>query len=55
MVRLGRVALDGTKVRANAAKRKAMSYVQMSEKEKVLADDVSALLLEAERIDPPRR
>jgi len=51
MVRLGRVALDGTKVRANASKRKAMSYARMSEKEKVLANEVSALLLEAERID----
>ncbi|MDT2006479.1 IS1182 family transposase [Rhodococcus opacus] len=51
MVRLGRVALDGTKVRANASKRKAMSYARMSEKEKVLADEVSALLTEAERID----
>lgn len=51
MVSLGRVALDGTKVRANASKRKAMSYVRMSEKEKVLAGEVSALLAEAERID----
>ena len=51
MVRLGRVALDGTKVRANASKRKAMSYARMSEKEKVLAQEVSALLAEAERID----
>jgi transposase len=51
MVRLGRVALDGTKVRANASKRKAMSYARMSEKERVLAAEVSALLAEAERID----
>lgn len=51
MVSLGQVALDGTKVRAHASKRKAMSYARMSEKEKVLADEVSALLLEAERID----
>jgi len=51
MVSLGRVALDGTKVRANASKRKAMSYARMSEKEKVLAGEVSALLAEAERID----
>ena len=50
MVRLGRVALDGTKVRANASKRKAMSYARMSEKEKVLADEVSALLAFASRI-----
>ena len=51
MVSLGQVALDGTKVRANASKRKAMSSARMTEKEKVLADEVSALLLEAERID----
>jgi hypothetical protein len=38
-------------VRANASKRKAMSYARMSEKEKVLAQEVSALLAEAERID----
>jgi transposase len=51
MVSLGRVALDGTKLRANASKRKAMSYARLSEKEKVLAEEVSALLAEAERID----
>ena len=51
MVKLGRVALDGTKVRANASRRKAMSYARMTDKQKVLAAEVSALLLEAERID----
>ncbi len=51
MASLGRVALDGTKVRANASKHEAMSYARMTEKEKVLADEVSALLAEAERID----
>jgi transposase len=51
MASLGQVALDGTKVRANASRRKAMSYARMSEKEKILADEVSALLAEAERID----
>jgi len=51
MVSLGRVALDGTKVRANASKRKAMSYARMTEKEKILAAEVSALLAEAERTD----
>lgn len=51
MVSLGRVALDGTKVRANASRRKAMSYARLSEKEKVLAEEVSALLAEAQRID----
>jgi Transposase DDE domain len=51
MLSLGRIALDGTKVRANASRRKAMSYARMSEKQKVLAAEVSALLAEAEQID----
>ena len=51
MVSLGRVALDGTKVRANASKRKAMSYSRLTDKEKVLAEEVSALLAQAQRID----
>ena len=51
MVKLGRVALDGTKLRANASRRKAMSYARMSEKEKILAQQVSDLLAEAEAID----
>jgi len=51
MVSLGKVALDGTKVRANASRRKAMSYARMSEKQKILAAEVSELLADAERID----
>ena len=51
MVTLGRVALDGTKLRANASRRKAMSYARMSEKEKILAQEVSDLLAQAEAID----
>ena len=51
MVTLGQVALDGTKLRANASRRKAMSYARMSEKEKILAQEVSDLLAEAEAID----
>ena len=51
MVTLGRVALDGTKLRANASRRKAMSYARMSEKEKILAQEVSDLLADAEAID----
>ena len=51
MVSLGRVALDGTKVRANASKRKAMSYARLTDKEKILAEEVSALLAEAQRVD----
>jgi transposase len=48
MVSLGQVAWDGTKVCANAARRNAMSYARLSEKQKVLADEVSALLAEAD-------
>jgi len=51
MVSLGQVALDGTKVRANASRRKAMSYARMTEKQKILAAKVSELLAEAEKVD----
>ena len=49
MVKLGWAALDGTKLRANASRRKAMSYARMSEREKILAQEVSELLAEARR------
>jgi len=51
MVSPGQVALDGTKVRANASRRKAMSYSRLSEKQKVLADEVSALLADGDAVD----
>ncbi len=51
MVSRGKVALDGTKVRANASRRKAMSHARMTEKQKIRAAEVSELLAEAERID----
>ena len=51
MVSLGRVALDGTKVRANASRHKAMSYSRLTEKQKVLAAEVSELLAQAQDID----
>jgi len=51
MVSLGRVALDGTKVRANASRHKAMSYGRLTEKQKVLAVEVSDLLAQAQAID----
>jgi transposase len=35
-MKIGRVALDGTKLKANASKHKAMSYDRMQEKEKQL-------------------
>ncbi|MHB1988226.1 MAG: IS1182 family transposase [Acidimicrobiales bacterium] len=51
MVRLGRVALDGTKRRANASRRKAMSYKRMGETEQRLAQEVNDLLAAAEKVD----
>jgi transposase len=51
MVRLGRVALDGTKLRANASRHKAMSYKRMVEREAQLEAEIDAMLAEAERQD----
>jgi transposase len=51
LVKLGHVALDGTKVKANASKHKAMSYERMGEAEKRLEAEVQALLEEAARVD----
>jgi len=50
-LKIGRVALDGTKVKANASKHKAMSYDRMQEKEKQLREEVKQLLEQAEAAD----
>src|SRR5258707_5150435 len=50
-LKLGRVALDGSKVKANASKHKAMSYGRMEETEKRLRDEVRELLNQAEAAD----
>jgi transposase len=49
--RVGRVALDSSKVKANASKHKAMSYGRMREKQRQLRDEVNALLAQAEATD----
>ena len=51
MAKLGNVAIDGTKVRANASKHKAMSYGRMKKKRDELDEIVKGWLDEAERID----
>ena len=51
MVKLGRVALDGSKVRANASRRKAMSYKRMTERESGLQADVDEMMAGAESSD----
>ena len=48
---IGHVALDGSKVQANASKHKAMSYARMKEEEKRLAAEIEALLRRAEATD----
>jgi transposase len=50
-MKVGRVALDGTKVKASASKHKAMSYDRMLEKEKQLKVEVKRLLEQAEAAD----
>ena len=50
-VKVGRVSLDGTKVKANASKHKAMSYGRMQEKQEQLRDEVKQLLEQAEAAD----
>lgn len=58
LVGLGSLALDGTKLRANASRHKAMSYERMVTKEQELEAEIAeirknvdALLSEAERVD----
>jgi hypothetical protein len=51
LVKLGHVAIDGSKMRANASKHKAMSYERMGVKEQQLVAEVARLLKEAEETD----
>jgi len=51
LVRLGHVALDGTKIKANASKHKAMSYAHMKKREAELAAEVDRWLEAAEAAD----
>src|SRR5258708_7058990 len=51
LVKLGHVAIDGTKMQANASKHKAMSYGRMGEAEQKLQAEVEALLRHAEEVD----
>jgi transposase len=51
LVKLGHVALDGTKVKANASKHKAMSYEHMQKKAGELEAEIARLLAEAAAVD----
>jgi transposase len=51
LVKLGHVSIDGTKIKANASKHKAMSYARMGETEQRLKQEIEALLKQAEDVD----
>jgi transposase len=51
LVKLGQVAVDGTKIKANASKHKAMSYRRMQEADASLTAEVAELLRRAEAAD----
>ena len=51
LVNLGHVAIDGTKLKANASKHKAMSYKRMNADEVRLQTEVEALIARAEAVD----
>lgn len=51
LLKLGHIAIDGTKIKANASKHKAMSYDRMCQAEKRLEEEVAQLLKAAEETD----
>jgi transposase len=51
LVKLGTVAVDGSKVKANASKHKAMSYGRMKDEEKRLRQEIKELLARAKKTD----
>ncbi len=51
LIKLGHIALDGTKIKANASRHKAMSYGRMIKDEKRLTEEIKRLLEKSEAID----
>ncbi|MDQ0191651.1 IS1182 family transposase [Alicyclobacillus cycloheptanicus] len=51
MVKLGHIALDGTKIKANASKHKAMSYGRMKQDSEKLRKEIRDLLRQVEHVD----
>jgi len=51
LARLGHVSLDGTKLRANASKHKAMSYGRMLAREQTLEEEIGRWFEDGERQD----
>jgi transposase len=51
LVKLGQISLDGTKIKANASKHKALSYGHIEKLEAQLREEVQALLKKAADVD----
>jgi len=51
LVKLGHVAVDSTKIKANAAKRQSLSYQRLNKAERELSAEVARLLIAAQQID----
>lgn len=51
LIKLGRLGVDGTKIRANASTHKAMSYGRMKDEEVRLKNEIAELLKKAESTD----
>src|SRR6478736_6609737 len=51
LAKVGTIALDGTKIKANASRHKAMSYDRMPQEEARLKQEIATILAEAESAD----
>ncbi|MCK4562495.1 MAG: transposase [Flavobacteriaceae bacterium] len=51
LLKVGKVSLDGTKIKANASKHKALSYKHSKQLQKQLEDEVKSLMSQANEID----
>lgn len=55
LVKLGTIGVDGTKIKANASRHKAMSYERMQKAERELKEQIDALLAKAKATDAAER
>src|SRR3954452_21944259 len=51
LTKVGTISLDGTKIKANASRHKAMSYDRMQEEEERLKEEIAVMLAEAQATD----
>lgn len=51
VLKVGKISLDGTKIKANASKHKALSYAHASKLEEQLQEEVKILMLKAKKAD----